>query len=193
MRPEAYLATFRRPPVRTATPVLIVVGGLPISGKSHFARTLAARLGAAHVASDAVRVALSDGRPNYSGAESGLTHGTVRTLASTLLAEGCLVISDATNMRRRDRARSLSAPGASRRLLVWCEVDEATANARFALRAGKTDPHDASEATPDIRARMALAAERPEPNEADGLFLVTPETYLTALEAVATAVERYSR
>ena len=191
MRPEAYLARFPRPLARTGAPALVVIGGLPASGKSHFARALAARTGAAHVTSDAVRMALTDGRPNYSGGESALTHGTARALVERLLFEGCHVISDATNMRRRDRAASLSPRGAARRLLVWCEVDEDTATARFAQRAAKADPHDSSEATAAIRARMAASAERPStalPMEAETLFLVTPETYAAALEAVAVAM-----
>lgn len=188
MKPESYIASFRRPLARSAMPTLIVVGGLPASGKSHFARSLAARIGAAHVTSDATRLALTDGKPTYSGAESALTHGTVRALVERLLFEGCDVISDATNMRRRDRAGSLSAKGAQRRFLVWCEVDEATAMARFSARAGKLDPHDVSEATPEIRFRMAQNAEPPVPGEADALFLVTPDTYAGALEAVAVAL-----
>lgn len=187
MKPEAYLARFRRPLARTATPILIVIGGLPASGKSHFARSLAARIGAAHVTSDATRLALADGKPTYSGAESALTHGTVKTLVEQLLSEGCNVISDATNMRRRDRASALSPRGAVRRLLVWCEVDDTTAFERFARRAARLDPHDSSEATPEIRFRMAQNAELPTPDEADILFLVTPASYDLVLESVIAA------
>jgi predicted kinase len=191
MKPDAYLANFRRPLIRSATPVLVVVGGLPASGKSHFARALAARTGAAHVTSDGVRLALADGKPNYSSAESVLTHGTVRELTTRLIAAGCHVISDATNMTRRNRAAALSVPGAARRILVWCEADEATALSRFALRAAKHDAHDASEATAEIRFRMAANAEPPTTAlmEADGLFLVTPATYAAVLDAVVSAMD----
>ena len=109
-------------------------------------------------------------------------------MATQLLAEGCHVISDATNMRRRERATSLAVPGAARRLLIWCEADEATAAARFALRADRQDPHDSSEATPMIRERMAANAEPPVAGEADVLFYVTPDTYEAALEALVTTM-----
>ena len=52
------------PPPRTS-PALVVLSGLPGSGKSHFCRRLISRYPMAHLESDALRKALC-GQPTYS-------------------------------------------------------------------------------------------------------------------------------
>lgn len=171
------------PPTRTKSPRLILVAGLPFSGKSHLARALAARVpSVAHISSDAVRLALTRGDPVYTAGEAVFTHGTVGRLARRLLAEGYSVIIDATAVRPRDRRTALEAAGGRPTIIVWCEADEATAAARFARRASGVDSRDHSQADAAVRVRMASIATRPASIEAGAVMYVSAANLEAALE-----------
>lgn len=168
---------------------LVVVAGLPASGKSYFARALARTTGAWHLASDAVRLDLTDGHPTYSPSESFATHASVRRLAAAHLADGGSAIVDATGIVSRDRRAAIDIGRAAgvRTVLVWCTADEATATERFAHRAAKADPLDSSEADASIRARMAARASRPGSHEADQVFYLSPDSFDATLAEVTGA------
>lgn len=81
----------------TATPVLILVTGLPGTGKSFLARKIVERLPAVIVESDHIRKILFQ-KPTYSGEESSLVHRVAHTAMERLLKAGYRVIYDATNL-----------------------------------------------------------------------------------------------
>ncbi len=83
---------------------LVLLSGLPGSGKTTLARLLADLLPADHFESDAVRFELS-GRPTYHPAESAKVFATIEQRAATSLAAGRVAIIDATNLTGRDRRR----------------------------------------------------------------------------------------
>jgi hypothetical protein len=83
---------------------LILLSGLPGTGKTTFARALGERLELAHVESDAIRRGLA-AEPTYSPRESGLVFERVETEARQALAEGRHALIDATNLTNRDRRR----------------------------------------------------------------------------------------
>lgn len=87
-----------------ATPSLIILSGLPGSGKTTFARALIAVLPAAHVESDAIRRALRS-QPAYSPAENAAVFGRVEAAARESLEAGQHTIIDATNLTAADRKR----------------------------------------------------------------------------------------
>jgi predicted kinase len=171
------------PSATTPKPYLIMAAGLPASGKSHFARALTTRVpSVVHLSSDSVRMALTNGKPVYTGGEAAFTHGTVGRLARHFLSSGHSVIIDATGVRPRDRKTALEAAGGRPTVLVWCEADEATANARFAKRAHGSDPLDHSQADAAVRARMAAVTTRPTAAEAGQVFYVSAANLEPALE-----------
>jgi predicted kinase len=180
---ELLTALALTPAVTTSQPALALIAGLPVSGKSTLARRLTASVPSlAHVSSDAVRMHLTGNRPTYSGPESYLVHRTVGRLAALLLAEGYSVLVDATGVRPRDRRTSLAIAGEDyATAVVWCNVNEATATARFAARAKGLDGLDRSEAGPDTRERMAAVATPPTADEASLVLIVRPETTEAAL------------
>jgi len=147
------------PPI--GRPALILVGGLPGTGKSTLARRLAARFGATVISSDPVRKALAGLEPLESGrdapGQSLYTEAwTERTYAACLeratraITDGGRVVVDATfgdDARRRtflEAARRLGVRG----LFLECQAQEATIRARLAARQG-----DASDADFAVYAR----------------------------------------
>lgn len=83
---------------------LILLSGLPGTGKTTFARALCQRLEIAHVESDAIRRGLAP-EPTYSPRESGLVFARVEAEARRALVEGRHALIDATNLTNRDRRR----------------------------------------------------------------------------------------
>src|SRR5688500_3913912 len=102
-------------PAVVARPALILMAGLPGSGKSTFARRLAGATGATVLESDALRQLLFGG-PTHEAAESHALFGAIFEAAGTLLRDGHSVIIDATNLKRSDRRPAhdlVAATGAS--------------------------------------------------------------------------------
>ena len=81
----------------TAYPVLIMMSGLPGSGKSYLSERLAGQLPAVIVESDCVRKKLFR-QPTYDAQESGMVHRACQEVMRALLRKGVRVIFDATNL-----------------------------------------------------------------------------------------------
>lgn len=155
-------------------PPLIVMSGLPASGKSFTAHLLAAHLGLTHVSADQVRMHITSGKPRYSAREATRTTQQAAKLTGSLLAHHCGVVVDAISLTRRARSRYLrQAKGKT--AIIWCEVDENRANELFALRASSPGPWDFSRADAAERARIlrVITLEAPKPNEADLVIRLT--------------------
>jgi aminoglycoside phosphotransferase family enzyme/predicted kinase len=150
-------------------PVLLLVAGLPGTGKSTLARGLGGRAHFHVLRSDVIRKELA-GVPEAEPATVGYGQGiyqaswTERTYdellrrAIAMLAEGERVLIDAS-FREEERRRQFL--GAARdwgvpALLLHCQADEATVRQRLARRRG-----DASDADWSIHAQAAAAWEVP--------------------------------
>ena len=155
---------------------LLLVGGLPGSGKTTVATALAREPGVAHLSSDLLRKHLA-GLPPEASASAGPGEGlyddatTARTYealleeAGTLLGHGRTVVLDASfsDPRWREAARALGRRTSSEVVEIRCTLDEGLADAR--LQARRTG---ASDATPAVRAWLAeRAAPWPEAVELD--------------------------
>src|SRR5207244_3808317 len=91
-------------------PALVVLMGLPGAGKSHCARLLCARLGAAHVASDELRSRLFIAA-SYADEENRAVFAVAAAVVDSLLADGHRVVLDATNLLAANRAAAVAAAG----------------------------------------------------------------------------------
>lgn len=91
-----------RLPGQAAHSALIVVSGLPGTGKSYFSGRLAEKTPAVILESDALRKTLFPAL-NYSPRESGLLFEAIHILIGRLLKQGFSVILDATNLSEKHR------------------------------------------------------------------------------------------
>lgn len=171
--PEAFTASrsYLRLAARrlaTAIPTMVIVGGLPGSGKSTVARGLQDHYGSHLFQSDVIRDELI---PRVSGGASGFETGRYRPdrraavyralldRAEASLTHGHSVILDATWVRAVDRAAARAVAARMRASIVEieCRCDDDIAAERIAHRVRTVQPSDA---TAGIRARYAVMADR---------------------------------
>ena len=91
-------------PASVARPVLVVVSGLPGSGKSYFSRRLVERMPLLILESDALRKVLFP-TPSYDRAESARLFEACYSLIDELLVRGVPILLDATNLIEGHRER----------------------------------------------------------------------------------------
>lgn len=89
---------------------LILLSGLPGTGKTTFAHALVDALGGEHVESDAIRRSLVT-EPAYTPAEHGRVFGIAERQAAAALEGGRSCIVDATNLTAGDRRRFVRLAG----------------------------------------------------------------------------------
>lgn len=149
--------------------VLVLVGGLPGTGKSTVASGLSDALRWALLRSDEVRKDLaglghttdaraSSGEGLYRPEQVARVYGELRARARHLLERGVPVVLDAswTSARERRAAAELAESTSSDLVELRCEVPREVARARVA---GRSPGADASDATPEVLDAMAEGAD----------------------------------
>lgn len=101
----------------TAYPVLILMSGLPGSGKSYLSEQVCAQLPCIIIESDRVRKVLF-AQPTYTAEESAIVHRACQELMRRLLKRGVRVIFDATNLLEFQRELLYSLAGRCGALLL---------------------------------------------------------------------------
>jgi len=157
-RATSYFRLARELARRDARPRLILVGGLPGSGKSTIARALAGRIGADCITSDVLRKELAGAEPGarltaevgagvYGAGMTELTYRELLVQAERQLRAGRSVVLDATFGRAIDRRRATALARAVGGVLVMveCRCPARIARERLDSRArpGYTGPSDA--------------------------------------------------
>jgi predicted kinase len=146
----------------TAAPVLLVISGLPGTGKSFLARRLAERLPCVIVESDFIRKTLAgDARPTYSGRESALVHRVAHAVIKRLLESGRRVIYDATTLAewQREKLYHLADQTRCKLVIIRTIAPEEVARERLTWRRQNRDPHDLSDADWNVHQRMKAGLE----------------------------------
>ncbi len=169
-------------------PALIMVMGLPGVGKSHCARLLCGRLGAAHVASDELRSRLFIAA-SYADEENRAVFAAATALVDALLGEGHRVVVDATNLIARNRAGTVDA--ATRRGIpvtyVRIIASDEDVRGRLAARRAERAPRDHSDADEPIYERMR--AQSFEPPAEGFLEIVNGPDLSREIDRIVAAVE----
>ncbi len=146
---------------------LVLVGGLPGTGKSTVADGLADRLGAVVVSSDPLRKELAGLAPSdsaatdygeglYSAEHTAATYAAMRERAAELLARGESVVLDAswTDADERARAEGLAAGAGAELTCLECRAPREVTEPRILARRGS-----ASDASPLVAAVMSIEAD----------------------------------
>lgn len=171
-----------------ARPFVIMLSGLPGTGKSYLARRLSDRLRAPVIETDFVRKTLFP-QPSYSADESAIVHWVSRLLMRKLLARGVPVILDATNLieRQREMVYHVAEQAGARLVIVQTVAPEEVVRARLERRLTQRDPGDISDATWSVYRRMA---ERQEPIRRPHLTVNTSEDLESAIDKIVREVTR---
>jgi predicted kinase len=153
--------SFSSLPPTEVNPAIIVVSGLPGTGKSYFSRRLAERLPYLILESDALRKKLFPA-PAYSAEESAYLFRTIHQLLEGLLKKGIPVILDATNLSERNREYlySIAEHSNARLVLVEVKAPPELVKKRLKIRMKAINSADNSDADWAIYEKMRPAAEK---------------------------------
>ncbi|MGQ9571641.1 MAG: AAA family ATPase [Dehalococcoidia bacterium] len=147
-------------PPPQANPALVVLSGLPGSGKSYFCRRLISRHPMARLESDALRKALF-GQPTYSPEESRRLFSACHLVLSRLLAIGIPAILDATNLREVHRRQlyRIADRHKAKLILVQLQAPSSVVHKRLEARVKGLQPQDLSDAGPEVYERLQRDVE----------------------------------
>lgn len=151
-----------RLPLAGKSPALIVLIGLPGSGKSYFARQLKSRYPAAILDSDALRQVLFP-NPEHTTKEHGRLFPAIHVLIERLLERGISVIADATNLKEANRRPlyALARDAGAKLVLVHVRAPVSVIRKRLLQRSGQRDKLDRSTADLAVFEAMKDDYERP--------------------------------
>jgi predicted kinase len=146
-------------PESSASPVLIVVSGLPGTGKSYLSARLAEKLDYIILESDAIRKQMFSS-PVYSAEESTSLFRVIHQLIEYLLKIGVSVILDATNLSEshREHLYNIAEKCHSRLVLVETKAPPELVFRRLERRSGKEG--NKSDANWSIYQQMVPTAEK---------------------------------
>ena len=146
-------------PLPVAEPVLVIVSGLPGTGKSFFCRRLAERLPAVILESDSLRRLLFP-QPDHSQTESTRLFKAIRLLTERLLRRGFYIIMDATNLSEYHRRYfySIAERLDVKSIVVSVEAPPSLVRKRLAARLG--NPGERSAADWNVYMKMKPMVEK---------------------------------
>jgi predicted kinase len=169
-------------------PPLVVVSGLPGSGKSYFCRKLAERLPFVILTSDACRKILFSS-PCYEEVENRRLFAALYALTEELLSKGIPVIFDATNLveRHREYLYRIAEKTKAKLIVVSVEAPPEVIRERLVAREKGEVPQYDSDAGWDVYVRMKRHKEKISRNH----FVVdTSQDITPALEKIVRAITR---
>lgn len=152
------IRTLLTPPPKVEEPVLVILSGLPGSGKTTFAAKLSPVMPALVVETDYIRKMLYS-EPTYSGQENRFVHLVSRSLMRYYLRSGRSVIADATNLAEwhRQMLRRLAESCRVASIVVQTIAPEHVIAARLQNRSSHGRRDDFSDA--DWRVYQMLSAQ----------------------------------
>ena len=157
---ERLRASLPEKPRLIARPVLVVVSGLPGTGKSHFSRRLVSQEPLLVMESDVLRKVLFPD-PKYTASESKRLFRACYSLIDDLLGHEVPILLDATNLveSHRERLYSIVARRGGRLILVYLKAPPDVVYERLKCRSNGVDPEDNSGADWQVYKRMRSAVQ----------------------------------
>ena len=147
-------------PAPSVHPVLVMLSGLPGTGKSYFARQMASRCPVVVLESDAMRKALFP-EPTYLPKESARTFAALHHVTGELLRRNISVLIDATNLIERNRQVFYNIAEACRAklILVATTAPSHVVRKRLEQRGHSDDREDNSDADWNVYLKMESSVE----------------------------------
>ena len=147
-------------PEPLAKPFLIIVSGLPGTGKSYFSRKLAERLPCAIISSDTMRKVLSPS-PLYDVSENQRLFAALEILIDGLLSESIPVLLDATNLveHHRERLYRIADRLRLKLIIVRVKAPSDVVQKRLQARLENADPKDSSDADFGVYQKMKTSRQ----------------------------------
>lgn len=138
--------------------MMIIVMGLPGSGKSYFASRLADKLGARYIASDALRKEMR-AMGKYSAADKNRIYDRMAEVAKSSLSEGGTLVLDATFFKKDilDKFVSLAREKNVPYRIFWIVAEEEVIKERVSKE------REDSEADYQVYLKLAAEFEEPQP------------------------------
>lgn len=126
--------------------MLIILTGLPGTGKSSVGRMIAARTKGVLLSTDVIRRELFPKRRTFSKSESSRTYQEMYERAERLLSKRKKVILDATFLKEdyRDQAKAIARSAGVPWKVVEVTCDPKVIRDRFSARKKTTDPSEAT-------------------------------------------------
>lgn len=169
---------------KLSRPVLFTIVGLPGSGKTYLSRQLAEELGAAHVSAEEIRYELFE-QPSFSKEEEGVVKHMMLMMTERFLKAGLSVIYDTSVSRMADRRelRTLTNKLKAEHLLLWQQIDAATAFNRIQKRTGKA-PEDAYAVKMDKDTFQRLLTTIQTPTNEENLVVSGKHTFAGQFQTI---------
>ena len=182
-RDLAIVRSLSHPTSEPGPPGLIILYGLPGSGKSHFAQLVADRCGAVVLNSDQNRRAIVEGSPLYDGPENRRLFKALNRRVEELLGMGQMVVFDSTGLRDWIR-NPLERIAQERNLMpvrVHLDPPEEIILHRLANRQPPPDPSNGAKTWRDVYEWMLPGWQ---PIAEDHLRVVDPTSVASTVESV---------
>lgn len=121
-------------------PFVIMVAGLPGSGKSYFARRFAERLGAVYLSSDRIRKGLFES-PSYTSEEKEKVYDEMKRRMLAALAKGEIIVLDGTFHQRkvRDKIKAAVAASGAGLAIIQVKAEETLVRERTSQKREESD------------------------------------------------------
>jgi predicted kinase len=148
-----------QPPEPVVSPALIVVSGLPGTGKSYFSSKLAQRIPFLVLESDALRKSLFPS-PSYSRQESARLFQVTHLLIQRLLVRRIPIILDATNLSERHRERLYNITDRLGAKLVLVRMEAPPEVVRERLKVRQEAANNNSDAGWEVYQKMKPTVEK---------------------------------
>jgi YegS/Rv2252/BmrU family lipid kinase len=184
---RAVRQTLQLPTGRFPQPTLILLCGLPGTGKSHLARCLSQRLPLVVIAADDVRRFLFP-EPCYTPEEHYTVHSTCQGVVADLLKTGHSAILDATNLRRRHREHyyGIAEHSGASLLIIQTTALPEVVRQRLQARQEGAHPPDESDAGWDV---YQAYSEKTEPIRRPHRVVDTSGEIEDIVEEIASQME----
>ena len=188
---ERMRASLPQGPPATATPVMVVVSGLPGSGKSYFSRRLVEQVPLLVLESDVLRKVLFPS-PSYTSTESTRLFSSCHSLIRDLLKDGVSILLDATNLveGHRERLYNIADQLGVKLLLVYLKAPPGVVRERLKGRALGLDAEDSSGADWQVYEKLSVAVE---PIKRNHFVVDTGRDISPAIANVVQEINRWTR